>query len=352
VPSLLLGGVSLAIGLSFPVKLLSRVMPRGRAIVFGFAVLAGLLLLLVAGMVPAIVEQLRKLAQAAPQIARQLDARLPSVLEWLADRGLLSAPPDPFLATLRQDLLAAVQRFTGHLVGSFGHLIGNVIDTVVVLFGMVFIAVYLLADARRFQVAALRATPPRYRRDVRALGTAFGDTLSRYLGGLVVSLAVQGALSALALALLRVPYALLLGAWVAVTALVPFLGAWIGAVPAVMLALTVSPTTALLTGVFFLAIQQLEGNVLTPRLQSQAVRVHPILVVLAVIAGGELAGLAGVVFAVPALAVARVLYDFFRTRLRVAPTSRANLTRRQYQVIVQRYRPRVPRSTLAPGKAG
>lgn len=110
--------------------------------------------------------------------------------------------------------------------------------------------------------------------------------------------------------------ALLLGVWVVLTALVPFLGAWIGAVPAVLLALSVSPTTALLTAVLFLIIQQFERNLLTPRLQGEAVQVHPALVFLAVVAGGELAGIAGVMFAVPVVAVLRVLFDFFRARIR------------------------------------
>ena len=129
---------------------------------------------------------------------------------------------------------------------------------------------------------------------------------------------IQGALSALALYILGVPYAVLLGAWVAVTAVIPYIGAWLGAVPAVALALSVSPTTALLTAGVFLVIQQLEGNILTPRIQGEALRVHPILIFLAVLAGGELAGIPGVIFAVPTLAVLRVLFDFFRARLRVA----------------------------------
>src|SRR5215211_6800921 len=96
-----------------------------------------------------------------------------------------------------------------------------------------------------------------------------------------------------------------------------------GGIPAVIVALVFgspnfesSTTTAILTIVAYVLIQQLEGNFLTPRIQGQALQVHPILVLLAVIAGGELAGLAGVVFAVPALAVFRVLFDFFRVRLR------------------------------------
>ena len=322
VPSFLLGGVALALVLSFPVRLLSRAMPRGLAIALSFLALLGLLALLVAGLIPVLVEQLGALVEAAPRIAQQLDARLPSIMESLARRGLLPGSPDQFVDTLQANLLAGIQGFARRVLGSLGGVVTGTLSTIISLFGMVFIAAYLLADARAMQARALRATPPRYRHDVRALSDAFGDTLSRYLGGLAISLAAQGVLSGIALAALGVPYALLLGVWVAVTALVPFLGAWLGAVPAVLLALTVSPTRALLTAVLFLIIQQLEGNVLTPRLQSRAVRVHPILVFLAVVTGGELAGIPGVVFAVPTLAVLRVLYDFFRARLRVAPSAR------------------------------
>ena len=81
------------------------------------------------------------------------------------------------------------------------------------------------------------------------------------------------------------------------------------------MALTVSLTTALLTALLFLGIQQLEGNFLTPKIQGDTLRVHPILVFLAVIIGGGLGGILGVVVAVPTLAVLRVLFDFIRVRL-------------------------------------
>lgn len=81
------------------------------------------------------------------------------------------------------------------------------------------------------------------------------------------------------------------------------------------MAFTVSPTAVVLTIVLFLVIQQLEGNFLTPKIQGDTLRVHPILVFLAVIIGGGLAGILGVLVAVPTLAVLRVLFDFFRARL-------------------------------------
>jgi predicted PurR-regulated permease PerM len=95
----------------------------------------------------------------------------------------------------------------------------------------------------------------------------------------------------------------------------PYLGAWLGAIPAVVVALTVSPTKALLTALLFLVIQQLEGNFLQPAIQGRVLNLPSILIFLAVIAGGQIAGLLGVIFAVPALAILKVLFDFFRTRL-------------------------------------
>ncbi len=320
--TLVLGGWTLALVLSFPVGALSHVVPRKVAILVSLVLLAGFLVLALAVVVPLLAEQLGALVTALPGIAQRIDERLPSLLTPLAVRGLLPGTPEAFVANLERDLLEFVQDLGRRILGSLGAIITGAFGTAITIFGMVFIAVYLLADARTTKAWFLRATPRPYRRDTRELWDMFGLTLSRYLGGLGLSLAIQGVLSAVALYLLGVPYPLLLGAWVAVTALIPYFGAWIGAVPAMLLALSVSPTTALVTAGVFLAIQQLEGNVLTPRIQSHAVRVHPIFVFLAVIAGGELAGIPGVIFAVPALAMLRVLVDFLRARLRTADVVR------------------------------
>jgi predicted PurR-regulated permease PerM len=151
----------------------------------------------------------------------------------------------------------------------------------------------------------------------RELWDAFGLSFSRYLGGLALVMVIQCALSGVGLWLLGVPYAILFRTWVAMTAIVPYVGAVVGAIPALIMALFVSPATSLATAILFLAIQALEGNVLTPRIQGKAINVHPILVLLAVIGGGQAVGIAGAVFAVPVLAAVKVLYDFLRPRLRV-----------------------------------
>ncbi len=318
VPSVLttvVGGFALALALSFPVRWLSRIMPRGLAILTSFLLVVGIFVLAALFLVPLVVEQFAAFVRTVPDIANTAERYLRDALNFLQDRGFLPTDSDEVAQQVRDDLVSAARSIAKNaLSGGLGLVFGTV-SFAVTLFGVVFVGAYLLADVRRFKAAYLRATPHRYRRDAKTLWDAFGYSLSRYLGGLALVLAIQGAVSAVALFLLGVPYALVLGAFVSVAAVIPYLGAWLSAIPAVLVALTVSPTTALLTALLFLGIQQLEGNFLTPKIQGNTLRVHPILVFLAVIIGGGLGGIFGVIVAVPTLAVLRVLFDFFRVRL-------------------------------------
>jgi len=315
--SLAAGSIALAVALAFPVRAFSRAMPRGAAIALTMVVAAALLVLAVTVFAPIISDQLRALVTAVPGIARQVDDRVPSVLAWLAARGLSLGSPERVLAETQQRLLAAVQQFAGRLLGGLGQAVSGVAGVVVALLGIVLVAVYLLADARRIQATVLRAAPHRYRRDVRTLWDALGTTLSRYLGGLALATAIEGALAAIAFHALGVPYGFLLGAWVSITAVIPYVGAWLGYTPGILLALAISPTRALVAFSVSMAINLVVGNVIAPRIQGQAVRVHPMVIFFAVVSGGELFGVPGVVLAVPSMAVLRVLFDFLRVRVRV-----------------------------------
>ena len=324
VPAVALGGVALAIVLSFPVRALSHFMPRGLAILLTVVAVLGLISLGFIFLVPLLIEQLSTLVRNTPRIANSANQLLIDVINALNERQLIpGSDPEEFGKRLVTDLFDRAQNLTENLLRSILGFIPKAFNFGVTLFGILFVAIYLLVDVRKVKATFLRAVPTHYRHDARDLWEAFGESFSRYLGGLVFVVMIQGVLAAVALYLLGVRYAILLGVWVSVTAIIPYLGAFLGGIPAVIVALVFgsphfesSTTTAILTIVAYVLIQQLEGNFLTPRIQGQALQMHPIVVLLAVIAGGELAGLAGIIFAVPALAVFRVLFDFFRVRLR------------------------------------
>lgn len=316
VPATVLGGFSVAVALSFPVRWLQRLMPRGWAILTTFLLLAGAVTLGIVFLVPVLIDQLVSFVSSVPEIARAASETLQEMLRPLEERGLLEATPEALMQRFGGDLLDIARNLAEQVLGGLVGFVSGTFNLVLGLFGVLFVAVYFLINVRGLKASYLRAAPKRYRFDAGELWDDFAFSLSRYLSGLVFVMFVQGAISAVGLIILGVPYALLLGAWVSITAVIPYLGAWLGAIPAVIVALTESGTDAILTGVLFLAIQQLEGNVLTPRIQGQTLNLPSILVFLVVIAGGQIGGLVGVIFAVPALAVVKVLFDFFRVRLK------------------------------------
>jgi predicted PurR-regulated permease PerM len=322
VPSALIiavGGFALATLLSAPVRDLSYVMPRrsrGLAVLSTF--LAIMVLIVVGGifLVPRLAAQFTTLSEALPLIADAGRRYLIVGLELLDKWGFVAGTPEQVASRIEGELFGRVGDFTGGMLGDPFALVSGVFGLVVTLFGAVFVGAYLLADSRRIKAAYLMVVPATYRHDARDLWNAFEHSFSRYMNGLLLDLLIQGALSALVLYLIGVPYALALGAWVSLTALIPYFGAWLGAIPAVIIAFTVSPLKAVLTLIAFFVIQQVEGNFLLPRIQGQALHIHPVPILLAVIVGWGLFGIMGMVLAIPALAVMRVLYDFFSIRLR------------------------------------
>jgi predicted PurR-regulated permease PerM len=323
VPRLAIAGAALALILSFPVRLLSRVLPRGLAIALVMLLLVLAVTVALVILVPLAVSQLASLVADAPALAGRGQVMLEQALDALAERGLLEGTPEDALADLQREGVRRAQTIGQQALGQAVDALSGTFGLLLTLFGIVFVAIYLLVDSARFKRGFMRAVPLVYRDDAEELWDNVGESLSRYLAGLLISLSFQGIASTAALFVLGVPYSLLLGVWTAIGAIVPYVGSYIGGIPAVIAAFFVSPLTALLTAIAYFLINQVDGNLIAPRVQGQAIRVHPLLIFLAVIAGGEVAGLWGALVAVPGLAVLRAIIDFLDARLVLAADAAA-----------------------------
>lgn len=324
-PKLLVTGMAVALILSFPVKLLSLIIPRGIAVAIVVLALLALLVLAAVLLVPLAVGQLASLAEQAPALLERGSSFSRQVLVNLAQRGLLDTTPDQAMAQLQQ---TGAQRVEGLLQGVVSRAFDTLSGTVAGVFttlSTILIAAYLLIDGERFRTGLFRMLPVQYRDDARVLWTDVVQALSRYLSGLLVSLTFQGISSTIVLSLLGVPYALLLGIWTTFGAIIPYIGSYIGGAPATIVAFTVSPTIGILTALTYVVINFVDGNLIAPRVQGQAIRVPPLLIFLAVIAGGQIAGIWGALMAVPFLAISRVIFDFLLERLVVVPQMRQPL---------------------------
>src|SRR5204863_6089369 len=218
-----------------------------------------------------------------------------------------------------------VSKYTGKVI-SFVE--GAAIGTLKFLFSLVLVivvSIYMLLGMPRLAKSIDRRFPPGP--GAPPLLVRIEHALASYVRGQVLLSLIIGTSAGLGLWLLGTlgwapgadKYAVLFGAWVAVTELIPYIGPWLGAIPPFIYELVVHPISALWVVLLFLGIHQLEGHVVVPNVMGSALRLHPLLVIFGLLAGGEIYGLPGALVALPLLAAGRAIWEFFGERLTLEP---------------------------------
>jgi predicted PurR-regulated permease PerM len=189
------------------------------------------------------------------------------------------------------------------------------------------VSIYMLLDFPRLAQAIDRRFPPQPGSE--PLLVRMERSLTSYVKGQALVSLIIGTSAGIGLWLLGVigalphgqKYALLFGAWVAITELIPYLGPWLGSIPPFLYALVVHPLSAVWVALLFLGIHQVEGHIVVPNVMGSALRLHPLLVIFGLLAGGEIYGLPGALVALPLLAAGRAMWEFFAERIELEPWS-------------------------------
>jgi predicted PurR-regulated permease PerM len=200
---------------------------------------------------------------------------------------------------------------------------GAAFSIVVTLFNLVLIVVisiYMLLDMERLERLIDRRFPPG---GGLPLTLRIEKALASYVRGQLILSTVIGLSAGIGMWILGrtglVPgadrYALLFGVWTAVIEVIPYIGPWLSAVPPAIYALVVDPVSVFWVLALFVFIYQIEGHVVVPNVMANALRLHPLLVIFGLLAGGELYGIAGVFLALPTMAAARAIWEFFAERV-------------------------------------
>jgi predicted PurR-regulated permease PerM len=185
---------------------------------------------------------------------------------------------------------------------------------------VVVVSIYMLLDMHRLSAAVDRRFPPPS--ETTPLVERMEQALGSYVKGQLAVSAIMGTSCGVGIWILGViglfpngdKYAVAFGAWAAVAELLPYVGPWLAATPPVLYALVQDPLSALWVALLFLGIQQLEGHVVVPKIMGTALRLHPLLVIFGLLAGGEIYGFPGILVALPLLAAARAAWEFFAER--------------------------------------
>jgi predicted PurR-regulated permease PerM len=186
---------------------------------------------------------------------------------------------------------------------------------------VIVVSIYMLLDMHRLAAAVDRRFPPAP--GSTPLVMRMEQAIASYVKGQLLLSLIIGVSSGAGIWILGIAglmphgqrYAALFGAWAGITELVPYVGPWLGAAPPVLYALVQHPLSAVWVALLFLAIQQLEGHLVVPKVMGHSLRLHPLLVIFGLLAGGEIYGFPGILVALPLLAAARAVWEFFAERV-------------------------------------
>ncbi|HEY7065958.1 MAG TPA: AI-2E family transporter [Chloroflexota bacterium] len=271
-----------------------RGMPRPPAVGLVYLTLAVALVLSAGLLAQPFVVQASLLLQNLPAYVNGLQDMFVGLDAWLGHFGLGGG-----LATLQAEashqVTTASTLFVGDLIRFLSQVASSALDAILVLV----ISFYLLLDGPRLRDGAHALVPAGYRSKALFVEESLGRVLGGYLRGQLLMAVILALVVGVTMQLIGMPYAVVLGVLAGVFELVPMLGPILSALPALAVAVFQPfPTVLVVLGIFFV-IQQLENNVLAPRITGHAVGLHPLGAIFALLAGFELGGALGAVFAVP-----------------------------------------------------
>jgi len=270
------------------------------------------------------------LAFAVPLLADQVGVFIqnwPALVEQAQDWGKqgwswYQTLPDTWRATIETNLkgllgdaVSAIQNGVVAAIQQVFGTVGFIIGFIVIPFWMF----YILHDASQVKKGVVGVFPESVRADILAVASLVDDVLSAYIRGQFLLMLFVGGLATIALLIIGVPYALILGLIAGIFEVLPVVGPLLGAIPAVLVALLSSPISAVYVAIAFFAIQQIENLLLVPRISGKSVKLHPAVVMVVLVLGNQLAGFAGMLLAVPVAAIIRDVFKYLHLRLQDEP---------------------------------
>jgi predicted PurR-regulated permease PerM len=323
---ILVAASTVALILAPLVRVLERPLPRGLAILFvylgGIAVLVGIGFLLV----NPVSHQISVFEHNLPSIVRNANRDLANLQAWLNDRGIhvhIQQQGHTALDTLQKDIL----KRSGDIVSFSRDLLSSIVTVGFDLVLVLVLSVYLLIYGHQIGNLVRSIMPPGDGTVEDDYPTLVRQAVSGYVRGQLMFSLVMGTSAAIGLAIFGAlgifpdgeHYAVFFGAFYGLMEFIPYIGPIIGPVPAVLVALFTNPISALWVVLLFIALQQLEGHVVAPQVFRVSLRINPILIILALLIGYQIYGIAGALLALPVISVVRTTVVYLRRHLVLEP---------------------------------
>jgi len=275
--------------------------PRSIAVLLIYVLFFGSIAIIAINVFPLLVTQIKDFSEHIPKMIKTFEG-------WLD--GIRHDHSNPIPDSVQDGLDAALEGMEKKAAGGVTYIfqwIGNIIGILVTIALTPFVAFYILKDYQLIEKTMMTFVPKKKRREMIRLAREIDEALGNYIRGQLLVCAVVGILAYIGYLVVGLPYALLLAFIVAITNIIPYLGPFIGAAPSIVVGLSISWKMAISVIVVNLIVQIMEGNVVSPQIVGRRLHIHPLMIIFALLVGGELGGILGLILAVPIFAVLKVI---------------------------------------------
>jgi len=282
---------------------LEKLMPRAVALALLVILVLVLVIIILSVFIPALIRQVMDLSEQMPQLTSELRDFIADTHKNFKKAGLpygIEKALDEMVVDAGRKLSLSIGQSMDKVVEFAGRLPEIFISPV--------LGFYFLKDEKHFKNAVIRLIPQNHRKMILRTLSEMHIMLSRFIRGQLTIGFIIGLLSTLGFWAIGLPYALVLGFVSGIFEMIPYFGPWLGAIPAVIVALLNEPSRVLWTIILILGIQQLEGSVIAPKIMGDHVGLHPVYIILSLWIGGIYFGVLGMLLSVPVVLILRVIF--------------------------------------------
>lgn len=288
------------------IKLEEKKIKRSVAIILIYAIIAGVLTLLTFFVFPELINNTREFINVLPNVTMEYRENFNGMVSLIYS----SKWPEDIKNAIFREINNSVQMAENILVEALKNTLSRLLKTVSTLLDLVLamvIAYYIMKDGEYFKNVSLSLIPKKWRNGILGTCREINGVLSNFIQGQLLTALIVGTLEVIGLLLVGVKYPIILGMIGGIANIIPYFGPFIGAIPAVAVALIESPMKAIWTIIVFVVIQQLDNGFISPKIIEGRLGLHPVTTILAVLIGGEFFGIMGMLVSVPIAAMIKVI---------------------------------------------
>ena len=280
---------------------------RNWAILIVYIFLIGIIVYLFSSFLPRLVTQVTNLVTNLPKIADDIN----HYVEVHSQKGIFKKfYSSEYISSLQNYVYNYFQHSLGGITSSVGSIISTAASAVIVMITVPVVLFYMLKDGHKIITNIAKMLPPRSRRRTIKLLGKMSDTISHYIGGQMIECLFVGVFTSIGYVLIGQKYALLLGVFAGICNIIPYVGPYIGIMPSVFVALSTSVSELVWVVIVVVIVQQLDGNLVYPNVIGKSLNIHPLTIIIILMAAGNISGLMGMILAIPLYAVVKVVVQY------------------------------------------